>query len=110
MMPPQKSRLWEEAELTWDSTLWRLYYGGEWVCSQLCYCLRWRAKWKDIWNTPLPPHGSQGGRMGTIFLMVLSLLPLGYGGPSSPPHQNGYFGGLETFELLILLKACYKQK
>lgn len=81
---------------------------GEWVCSQLCDCLRWGARW-GCPRTLATPVGLREAGCDLIFLMVLSLVLLGCGGSPPLPHtRTGYVGGLEALELFILLKPCYK--
>lgn len=80
----------------------------EWVCSQLCDCLRWGARW-GCPRTLATPMGLREAGCDLIFLMVLSLVLLGCGGLPPLPHTRmGYVGGLEALELFILLKPCYK--
>lgn len=105
--PPQKPKSWEEVELTWDGTPWRLSCGGEWVFSQLCYC---GTKWRDIWDTFLPPPGSQGGQMWPYLSHGVVPDATGMEVPPLPHTRTGYFGGLKALELFILLKPCYKQR
>lgn len=51
------------------------------------------------------PTGLREAGCDLIFLMVLSLVLLGYASFSIPHTRMGYVGGLEALELFILLKT-----
>lgn len=100
MVSPQKPRPQEASELTWGRpSLETALRTGVGLRSALR--LRWgskvgRARWGDVWDASSPPVGLREAGCDLIFLMVLSLVLLGCGGPSPPPHQNGVCWGIES--------------
>lgn len=74
---------------------------GEWVCSQLCDCLRWGARWGCL-RILATPVGLREAGCDLIFLMVLSLVLLGCGGSlPSPTPERGMLGDWKHLNFLF---------